>query len=213
MSNKCSICLEVVSNETNTATLECNHTFHYKCVYNWNKLHTNCPLCRTEQVGMNISDVVVVDASSPRQLIYRAESISMIVHCIDCHGIIESCEDCDNLTCHCRDNHEHFRGKNIGTTDHHICLECLDNRDRVLLEVLLESGPYDIYNNTHIYEIFEKYYKNDTEQDQRGFRMFKSESQLHDFIDYAVSIYTDTICESLDPASSLFVLSDTYADL
>ena len=212
MSDNCSICLEDISNGTNTATLDCNHTFHYKCVFNWNKTQPNCPLCRTEQVGMNTSDVFVIEASSPRQLVYRAETISMIVHCIDCLGIIEACEDCDNLACHCRDNHEHFRGKNIGTNEHHICLECLDNRDSVLLQALLESGPYDIYNNTYIYELFDKYYKNDTDQEQLGFRMFKSDN-IHDFIDYAVEMYTDAVCESLDPASSLFALSDAYAVL
>jgi len=212
-----------MSNGTNTATLDCNHTFHYKCVFNWNKIHPNCPLCRGEQEGLITEPAAVVAATAPAiaasasQLVYRAEDISMVVHCRDCLGLLECCEECDHLTCHCRDNHEHFRGKNIGTNEHHVCLECLDNRDDVLLQVLLESGPYDIYNNTHIFELFEKYYKNDTDQEQLGFRMFKHEN-MHDFIDYAVDMYTAEICESesesesesLDPASSLFAAADVY---
>lgn len=216
MSQKCSICLEDMSNGTNTATLDCNHTFHYKCVFNWNKLHPNCPLCRGEQEGITDTAAgaagaagAAVETSTASQLVYRAEDISMVVHCRDCLGLIECCEECDHLTCHCLDNHENFRGKNIGTNEHHICLECLDNRDDILLQVLLESGPYDIYNNTYIIELFEKYYKNDTDQEQPGFRTFKHED-IHDFIDYAVDMYTTEICESLDPASSLFAAADVY---
>ena len=156
-------------------------------------------------------NTVVVDAleATARQLVDRVEDISMVVQCRDCFEPFECCEECDHLTCHCRDNHEHFRGKNIGTNEHHVCLECLDNRDDILLQVLLESGPYDIYNNTYILELFDKYYKNDTDQEQPGFRMFKHEN-IHDFIDYAVDMYTAEICESLDPASSLFAAADVY---
>jgi len=156
----------------------------------------------TSTVTVNTAVVDALEATA-RQLVDRAEDISMVVQCRDCFEPFECCEECDHLTCHCRDNHEHFRGKNIGTNEHHVCLECMDNRDDILLQVLLESGPYDIYNNTYILELFDKYYKNDTDQEQPGFRMFKHEN-IHDFIDYAVDMYTAEICESLDPGSSLF---------
>lgn len=31
---------------TNISTTECGHTFHFQCLYHWNRTHSNCPLCR-----------------------------------------------------------------------------------------------------------------------------------------------------------------------
>lgn len=42
----CSICLEKFDN-TNVFTLDCNHTFHTKCIINWFRNKKNsCPVCR-----------------------------------------------------------------------------------------------------------------------------------------------------------------------
>ena len=41
----CSICFE--NNDSNFVVFtKCNHYFHYACLKEWFKVHTNCPLCR-----------------------------------------------------------------------------------------------------------------------------------------------------------------------
>ena len=49
--NECCICFNKI-NETNVRILECNHSFHNKCLNTWeNKYKRNdCPLCRTKIV-------------------------------------------------------------------------------------------------------------------------------------------------------------------
>tara|TARA_Y100000591_G_scaffold331416_1_gene365282 strand:- start:576 stop:1037 length:462 start_codon:yes stop_codon:yes gene_type:complete len=44
--NFCSICYETIEDEKDKFTLECNHSYHCKCIITWfrNK-HDNCPLC------------------------------------------------------------------------------------------------------------------------------------------------------------------------
>ena len=42
----CSICLLELNNETHT--LECNHSYHMKCIMKWFRYESssgNCPLC------------------------------------------------------------------------------------------------------------------------------------------------------------------------
>ena len=45
---ECSICMEAIAPGTNTSTTECGHTFHFQCLYRWNRKHTNCPMCRKD---------------------------------------------------------------------------------------------------------------------------------------------------------------------
>ena len=45
----CSICLE--SMELNIVKTICQHNFHDKCLLDWIKLNTNCPLCRNSLGG------------------------------------------------------------------------------------------------------------------------------------------------------------------
>ena len=45
MNNTCTICLEELG-ERNTTTLECGHSFHYRCIFQWNTQHNSCPFCR-----------------------------------------------------------------------------------------------------------------------------------------------------------------------
>lgn len=43
MINKCSICLEYI---TDIYTTICNHTFHIFCIKKWLSIKTTCPMCR-----------------------------------------------------------------------------------------------------------------------------------------------------------------------
>lgn len=42
----CSICLEEFIQKENIITLECSHYYHQKCIIDWFKKETTCPLCR-----------------------------------------------------------------------------------------------------------------------------------------------------------------------
>ena len=45
----CSICLDNYKKNEFYRTLECNHTFHKKCIDRWiKKDHLNCPMCRND---------------------------------------------------------------------------------------------------------------------------------------------------------------------
>ena len=41
---QCAICHEDL--KTSKATIECGHTFHYSCIFQWHQNHSTCPLCR-----------------------------------------------------------------------------------------------------------------------------------------------------------------------
>lgn len=43
----CSICLEGRSN----VSTQCGHLYHFKCLYEWTIRKSQCPLCKSEQVG------------------------------------------------------------------------------------------------------------------------------------------------------------------
>jgi len=45
---ECSICMQAIASTNNTSTTECGHTFHFQCLYHWNRRHSNCPLCRKD---------------------------------------------------------------------------------------------------------------------------------------------------------------------
>ncbi len=75
---ECSICMEAVQGETNLAKTECGHTFHFQCLYRWNRKHTNCPLCRKEfgkfeeeyggygrEIGQYVQQIITMTASRP----------------------------------------------------------------------------------------------------------------------------------------------------
>jgi hypothetical protein len=40
--------MEAIEDAANISKTECGHTFHFQCLYRWNRDHTNCPLCRNE---------------------------------------------------------------------------------------------------------------------------------------------------------------------
>lgn len=41
---ECAICLNIL--DKNVVKTICNHKFHYKCLYRWNLIKNECPLCR-----------------------------------------------------------------------------------------------------------------------------------------------------------------------
>ena len=48
----CSICMEAIQGDSNISKTECGHSFHFQCLYRWNRKHTNCPMCRKEFGGI-----------------------------------------------------------------------------------------------------------------------------------------------------------------
>lgn len=45
--DNCSICREVLNNNIQQFTLECNHTFHTSCIINSFRITNACPMCRS----------------------------------------------------------------------------------------------------------------------------------------------------------------------
>jgi hypothetical protein len=50
---RCVICLEEYCNEAANARLECNHTFHRRCIREWLAVKNTCPTCRFGEVSEN----------------------------------------------------------------------------------------------------------------------------------------------------------------
>lgn len=45
---ECTICLESIDERTGSATLSCNHSFHFGCLARWILKTQSCPYCRHE---------------------------------------------------------------------------------------------------------------------------------------------------------------------
>jgi hypothetical protein len=44
----CSICLENFKNDEYVAILDCEHTFHDNCIFEWGCYKQSCPICKKE---------------------------------------------------------------------------------------------------------------------------------------------------------------------
>lgn len=53
MNNKeCIICYEEIGDESFITDLpECHHMYHYKCISEWFKVDSKCPLCKKDYYG------------------------------------------------------------------------------------------------------------------------------------------------------------------
>jgi len=52
LDNCCSICYDSLDENSNIATIDCGHKFHYNCIFRWNTKSSggdSCPLCRKKQ--------------------------------------------------------------------------------------------------------------------------------------------------------------------
>ena len=63
---ECCICFENMDSIYNKITLQCNHTFHNKCIYNWSNKNNNvnetidnkivinglCPICNSPYINV-----------------------------------------------------------------------------------------------------------------------------------------------------------------
>jgi hypothetical protein len=52
----CSICFDEFSKDDEIGLLNCEHFFHSKCIEEWGKYKTECPLCRNNIPEKNISE-------------------------------------------------------------------------------------------------------------------------------------------------------------
>lgn len=43
---QCPICLDTIHNGDRIIKLECDHSFHERCITRWCNRHNNCPMCR-----------------------------------------------------------------------------------------------------------------------------------------------------------------------
>ena len=57
---ECSICLEIFRGTLGETTLDCGHTLHTECIYNWirkEEFKNTCPECRRDISKVNIDKI------------------------------------------------------------------------------------------------------------------------------------------------------------
>lgn len=62
----CSICFDTSFSNTETDKFrlfitQCNHKFHYSCIYRWALINNSCPTCRQPNIFSNISNISNID--------------------------------------------------------------------------------------------------------------------------------------------------------
>lgn len=45
---ECEICLEQIKKDDYICNLDCFHSFHFDCIYEWMHYKKNCPVCRNK---------------------------------------------------------------------------------------------------------------------------------------------------------------------
>ena len=55
----CTICLEVIDDDSTKRTLGCNHHFHERCINRWLVTRPHCPVCRRHVPGRRASRAVI----------------------------------------------------------------------------------------------------------------------------------------------------------
>ena len=57
----CAICFEEIDTNKNVAVMDCGHTFHFKCIYQWNSTASGdtCPMCRSD---LGLPDTIESDS-------------------------------------------------------------------------------------------------------------------------------------------------------
>ena len=56
---QCLVCLAPLKNGDQVSTSnnsECDHIFHYECIYQWLQQNTECPLCRSQFLLLSLKD-------------------------------------------------------------------------------------------------------------------------------------------------------------
>jgi len=218
----CCICMDSINK--NKVTLECGHSFHYSCLFNWNKQKTSCPYCRgniddiepstpeLEQPNM----VVPVYELNLGYLVNTSESMGLNVCCKNCDKSLKHCKFCSNAYCDCPTERDYDDGtvtinainpfeKDYSSSNS--CSECFMNRHDLLTELVLsgefweDNLEYDIHNNEDLIEIYYTFFKNSSTTDyiNEGFceNIFKDYSSK-EFKDYVESIISQTLNDSDD---------------
>jgi hypothetical protein len=135
---QCSVCFENIG-ENNVSTLECGHTFHYTCIFRWNRRHANCPCCRQNiNTDNSITDNSITDNSITdnsggdthvgneniplvegdvennveNNVNRRVHQINAFTVCSYCNHEVIYCEDCEKDMCYCSVNRTTRNGVN-----------------------------------------------------------------------------------------------------
>ena len=175
----CSICISPLG-ETNRCTLECGHSFHYNCVFQWNRQNHSCPLCRDE---VNINPPEETDNTNThfRDIVQNSNQHGFKVFCKECDTFLVECEDCGKKMCNCvihtgsiesdfYNSRNPFSQNLDNDNDSQTCYKCFLNRDFNVLEHVLElrnddsylesRGYTTIYDDPYVKEKYETYFTN-----------------------------------------------------
>ena len=159
----CPICLNPIT-DSNKCSLDCSHSFHYKCIFKWNTQHNSCPVCRDtidksekEQTSETIPNIANNDRSfiihqylnKLTQSTYTNLNREIALGCNDCNSEqFYYCSGCPHVFCACERNHRMYNGRNPfelhpndwdrDTSSLHYCFDCLIDRDQLVLENITE---------------------------------------------------------------------------
>ena len=192
---QCAICHEDL--KTSKATIECGHTFHYSCIFQWHQNHSTCPLCR--DIDETVAEINNQKEQTETNLIEDiVDNENLSVMCRGCNIEAYRCPDCYNLMCYCDSTNEYFYGKNPFSNENYVesCLKCFQTRDEHLVELigdLVKTLDFnEIFETFELEEIYDKYYFNKKYNGGsiEGYQSFKD---YEDFKSHARHIYEMSI--------------------
>ena len=205
--NSCSICME--SLKTNKVELDCGHSFHYSCLFKWNKEKDNCPYCRThidaletnESTENNIPIVgPIYEYLDIGYFIKNKSQFDVEFKCKLCKKQLDSCHFCENAFCHCDVTRFYDEGsseiygfnpfnnkkdkKDKKDKELSSCVDCFESREEILSKQLFDGDFWDTNLN---YDIFED------EKLLQIYHTFFTNSSNIDYIDkgYSINIYNE----------------------
>jgi hypothetical protein len=198
-SSNCAICMDTIG-ESNTCKLECGHTFHYTCIFQWNKNNENCPYCRNKTVpsiyntNENNSEIDEIDEIDEIAVITEKilEETDVWIICRECNFPLEHCENCSDVFCKCSENHTNNTIKYIGKnpfdpesseTTH--CSKCFIKRDELLLSYLMDDWEFDVYSMDFMVRIYDTFYKDTSKEDNTLIYInYNTYDTYEEFIEY-----------------------------
>lgn len=204
----CSICISPLG-ETNICTLECGHTFHYNCVFQWNRQNQSCPMCRDE-INIDPPQQIVNTNTNFRDIVQNSNQHRFKVQCKECDKFLVECDDCGEKMCDCvihtgSIQSEFYNSRNPfsqnldNDNDSQTCYKCFLNRDITVLEHVMElrtddsylesRGYTTIFDDPNVKEKYEKYFTNQsgnvytTENDGEYYREYRDYESFVSYIE------------------------------
>jgi len=86
----CSICFDGFSVNLEVLKLECNHLFHIDCIRQWLRLHSNCPVCRS-----NVGSPEII--TEEQEIMFTTDDLMRVGARIFVEGLATLSNDVDEI--------------------------------------------------------------------------------------------------------------------